>query len=833
MRAGSPASANRVRVDGKFFSLDGRRFNIRGVTYGTFRPRSDGARLPELDQVRLDFAAIRDAGFNTVRTYTSPPDDVLDIAAEHDLRVLAGLFYEDWRYLVGHSRRQQRHLAVEARRCVETEMARLAGRSEVLAVCVGNEIPADTIRWVGQRRVAAEIEELVDLAHRIDPEMLVTYGNYPTSEYLTLDRLDFLMFNLFLEREEDFRRYVNRLQNLAGDRPLVLGELGHHAEPGSAGETAQAEAIDWQLSTAVERGVAGHCVFAWTDEWHVGDAPVDGWRFGLTRQDRTPRPALQTAARWNAKTVSDVDFDWPSISVVICAHNSAATLDECLDQVSRLDYPGLEVIVVDDGSTDATAAIAGGYERVRLVKIAHGGLSVARNEGVAAARGDLVAFLDSDAFPPPEWPYFLALGLDRADVFGVGGPNLPPPGDSLVAHAVSRAPGGPVHVLLTDDRAEHLPGCNMAFWRDTLLEVGGFDPAYTAAGDDVDLCWRVIDRGGDIAFHPGAMVWHHRRAERRGYLRQQHGYGRAEALVAARHPNRFTALGSARWHGPMYDGFAPLLSRQPIYHGPFGTAAYQSVYRGRSHALDFAHQAGVPLGLAALPFSLSPIIWARATGVLALLLLVALFIVDAVAARPPRGARKWSLRFRADVALLSLLQPLVRTVGRLTASADAARELAQPTRLPGPALRRAGGTVLVSVQGTRAELMNNLVAHLRHRGLQVTPPTGWEDHDFTVVGSALVLGDVVSTSQVDGFVQVRVRLRPRAAAFVALFALILGMALAAPAAAGIVAFAGLGEIARGFWNARHRVLGVLVEGSAGQASASQRLAPRAVGEGQR
>ena len=73
---------------------------------------------------------------------------------------------------------------------------------------------------------------------------------------------------------------------------------------------------------------------------------------------------------------------------------------------------------------------------------------------------------------------------------------------------MARAPGGPVHVLIADERAEHLPGCNMAFRREVLEQLGGFDPVYMAAGDDVDLCWRVLDRGWDIGFHPAALVWH-------------------------------------------------------------------------------------------------------------------------------------------------------------------------------------------------------------------------------------------------------------------------------------------------------------------------------------
>jgi len=70
----------------------------------------------------------------------------------------------------------------------------------------------------------------------------------------------------------------------------------------------------------------------------------------------------------------------------------------------------------------------------------------------------------------------------------VGGPNLPPPEDSVVAACVAASPGGPLHVLLDDVEAEHIPGCNMAFRREVLEEIGGFDPIYRSAGDDVDVC---------------------------------------------------------------------------------------------------------------------------------------------------------------------------------------------------------------------------------------------------------------------------------------------------------------------------------------------------------
>src|SRR4029077_2498 len=346
------------------------------------------------------------------------------------------------------------------------------------------------------------------------------------------------------------------------------------------------------------------------------------------------------------------------------------------------------------------------HPRARLLSIEHAGLGTARNEGLRATSGEIVAFLDSDAYPTAEWPYYLALGFEKEDVVGVGGPNECPPADSPRAHEIAAAPGGPIHVLLSDDLAEHIPGCNMAFRRRTLDELGGFDPIYTVAGDDVDFCWRVLDRDWEIAFHPAALVWHHPRAGVRSYLRQQWGYGRSEALVQARHPDRFSMTGTARWRGRIYSA-APLRAwRERIYRGVYGAAPYQSVYRGGGELRDIFHQLGVPLAAIAILFAppafLEPAI--AMLPALGLAFLLALAASDFLRITAPMSDRSAALRFRLDLTALNLLQPVARAWGRARNRALARRSAISVQPLAGPIQRLSRGVFLIPEKRPRPEI---------------------------------------------------------------------------------------------------------------------------------
>jgi hypothetical protein len=149
---------------------------------------------------------------------------------------------------------------------------------------------------------------------------------------------------------------------------------------------------------------------------------------------------------------------------------------------------------------------------------------------------------------------------------------------------VDRTPGGPIQVLLTDREAEHIPGCNMAFRKAAIEAAGGFDGQFRVAGDDVDICWRLQERGGTLGFNPAAVVWHRRRDSVRAHWRQQRGYGRAEALLARKWPQKYSR-GQARWAGRVYHPGAGA-RRWRVYYGIWGTGAFQPLHEGAPETRD-------------------------------------------------------------------------------------------------------------------------------------------------------------------------------------------------------------------------------------------------------
>ncbi len=782
--------AARIRTAGKFFFRGQEKLYLRGVTYGPFAPR-DGAPFPGREAVLRDLALMGELGANCLRTFTPPPSWFLDLAAEHGLMLLVGIPWTQHVCFLDDPR------IVKGIRSEVTAAVRGLGQHPAIAgILIGNEIPPDVVRWHGPRRIRRFLMELYAIAKNAMPEALVSYANFPSTEYLELDFLDFVGFNLYLHRETDFRRYVSRLQNLACDKPLVLTEFG--IDSLREGATQQAEILSWQIRAAFESGVAGTFVFSWTDEWFTGGFPVDDWAFGLVDRNRCRKAAFSAVQRLYRSPLPPPLAQPPKMSVVICAYNAERTIDACLASLRQLRYPNYEVIVVNDGSTDKTEAIARRYPEFRLISQPNKGLSVARNVGWRAASGEVVAYTDADCVVDPDWLTYLAYKFVSSDFAGVGGPNLPPPEDSATAAYVAAAPGGPTHVLLDDEVAEHIPGCNMAFRKDALERIGGFDPVHRAAGDDVDVCWRLQDAGYRIGFSPAAQVWHFRRNTVRAYLKQQMGYGQAEAQLYFKHPFRFNMLGQSQWIGRIYGDIGlPLLSARPIiYYGVFGRGLFQTLYEAPSSLLAY------------LPFTLEwnllgvtlfsgALLAGRWRLLAALPLLVTTVLAVARAWKAEIDPRFDHWRGRLLVAALIYLGPLVRSLQRYFYRLQGQNGVVR-IRFSGARqhleirwLRREFLLGFWSDHGIEKEhFLHTLIEFLGPRKYLVAVDQGWSDHDVTVHRGLWSQVELTVAAENHGGSRrlLRTRSRVRASWFAGL------VATALLAVAILASLGGLGEI---------------------------------------
>ena len=237
----------------------------------------------------------------------------------------------------------------------------------------------------------------------------------------------------------------------------------------------------------------------------------------------------------------------PTVSVIIPARNSAATLGECLRSIREQTYPAqlFETLFVDNQSTDETPQIARalGFEPLLC---ARRGPAAARNAGLRAAKGEIIAFIDSDAAAQPDWLSQLVQPFANPKIGGVGGKIIP-----------KRVETGPeIHASLTGllDQEILLRGrppfmlpfaatANAAFRAAILREIGGFDEALFI-GEDADLAWRAQWAGWRMEYAPLAIVRHRNRSAPKPYFRQIFQYGEGGVKLFAKHRAR---LGRRIW----------------------------------------------------------------------------------------------------------------------------------------------------------------------------------------------------------------------------------------------------------------------------------------------
>ena len=243
----------------------------------------------------------------------------------------------------------------------------------------------------------------------------------------------------------------------------------------------------------------------------------------------------------------------PKISIVIPAKNAAKTIAKCLSSLKALDYPSYEIIIIDDGSTDATEEIVKSFSGVTLLKSGGAGPSKARNIGIDKATGEYIAFTDSDCVVDKQWLSELLKGftlapvpLPLAPVVAVGGDQQSPSDDSefgrkvhgflkLIGFTADYVKGDGKKIIATP----HNPSCNVMYRAGVLKSSGGFLEGLWP-GEDLELDYRLHKQGFTFLYNPGAVVFHYRPGTMELFKKMMFNYGRVQAVLMRKYgPFRF------------------------------------------------------------------------------------------------------------------------------------------------------------------------------------------------------------------------------------------------------------------------------------------------------
>jgi len=254
---------------------------------------------------------------------------------------------------------------------------------------------------------------------------------------------------------------------------------------------------------------------------------------------RTPRPK-QVACRASDKTLqSGWGINSQSVSIVIPTFNGASRIGNCLDALLK-QAPGreVEILVVDDGSTDETASLVSEYPGVRLITQPNAGPAAARNLGAREARGSILLFTDDDCVPLPDWLDAMLEPFSDPELVGAKGIYRTRQ-MSLAARFVQIEYEDRYHMMSSLPSIDFIDTYSAAFRRDRFLEMNGYDTSFpVACAEDIELSYRMSARGWKMKFAPAAIVYHTHPDTFWRYLKKKFKFAFWRVLAVRKNPGK-------------------------------------------------------------------------------------------------------------------------------------------------------------------------------------------------------------------------------------------------------------------------------------------------------
>jgi glycosyltransferase involved in cell wall biosynthesis len=238
-------------------------------------------------------------------------------------------------------------------------------------------------------------------------------------------------------------------------------------------------------------------------------------------------------------TRSEVGIEALSASIVIPTFNGGSRIGNCLDSlVKQTTGRDVEILVVDDGSTDNTASMVSRYSSVRLISQLNAGPAAARNRGAIEAQGTILLFTDDDCVPMPDWLEAMLGPFKDPTVVGAKGVYRTHQ-KSLAARFVQIEYEDKYRLMSGLPSIDFVDTYSAGFRRDRFLDMSGYDTSFpVACAEDIELSYRMSARGWKMTFVPEAIVYHTHPDTFLRYLKKKYKFAFWRVLAVRKNPSK-------------------------------------------------------------------------------------------------------------------------------------------------------------------------------------------------------------------------------------------------------------------------------------------------------